>query len=233
MPPYQQRFAFLSLLYWLIAMVDITGLALPWAPLHYFAKPLLMPVLMLALCCNGRALGQRNGLMLGGLFFSWAGDVLLLFENRHPVFFIAGLGSFLCAHLLYIAYFLKIKNGQPSPLRQKPWIPALLLAYPAAMVVLFYPTLGNLRIPVLLYACAIITMLLASIHVFRQLPRRPASLFVTGAAFFVLSDSLLAINKFYTPLPFAGVWIMLTYCTAQYCLIKGALLRWYGGVTAM
>jgi uncharacterized membrane protein YhhN len=42
-----------------------------------------------------------------------------------------------------------------------------------------------------------------------------------GASFFVISDSLLAINKFYQPFAHAGILIMLTYCTAQYFIVQG------------
>jgi uncharacterized membrane protein YhhN len=38
---------------------------------------------------------------------------------------------------------------------------------------------------------------------------------------FLLSDALLAINKFVAPIPMAGFWVMLTYITAQYLIVKG------------
>ena len=64
-------------------------------------------------------------------------------------------------------------------------------------------------------------MLLCSLHVFLKV-NTPANVFyLVGAAFFVLSDSLLAINKFYQPFAFAGVYIMLTYCAAQYFIVNG------------
>ena len=45
--------------------------------------------------------------------------------------------------------------------------------------------------------------------------------YVLGAIAFVLSDSLLAVNKFYQPIPYAGVFIMLTYCAAQFLIVRG------------
>ena len=44
-----------------------------------------------------------------------------------------------------------------------------------------------------------------------------------GAVFFVTSDSILAINKFYCPVPNPLLWIMSTYLIAQFCLVKGIL----------
>lgn len=46
---------------------------------------------------------------------------------------------------------------------------------------------------------------------------------LAGAALFVLSDSVLAINKFYQSFELAGLLIMLTYGAAQYFIVKGAI----------
>ena len=46
---------------------------------------------------------------------------------------------------------------------------------------------------------------------------------VAGALLFVLSDSILAINKFYMPFDLAGTFIMLTYGFAQYLIVQGAV----------
>tara|TARA_R110000868_G_scaffold328255_1_gene589136 strand:- start:1541 stop:1768 length:228 start_codon:yes stop_codon:yes gene_type:complete len=42
-----------------------------------------------------------------------------------------------------------------------------------------------------------------------------------GALFFITSDSLLALNKFYKPLPFSSISIMLTYSIAQLFIVLG------------
>jgi uncharacterized membrane protein YhhN len=44
-----------------------------------------------------------------------------------------------------------------------------------------------------------------------------------GAVLFVVSDSLLAINKFYSSFELAGVLIMLTYGMAQLLIVTGAI----------
>jgi len=48
---------------------------------------------------------------------------------------------------------------------------------------------------------------------------------VVGALFFVLSDSLLAINRFKMAIPQAGTWIMLTYLIAQFLIVRGATYK--------
>ena len=42
-----------------------------------------------------------------------------------------------------------------------------------------------------------------------------------GAIMFMVSDSILALNKFYQPLPYSNIWIMFTYAIAQYVIIIG------------
>ena len=44
-----------------------------------------------------------------------------------------------------------------------------------------------------------------------------------GAIFFMISDSILALNKFYQPIPFSNISIMLTYALAQYLIVLGIL----------
>jgi uncharacterized membrane protein YhhN len=48
-------------------------------------------------------------------------------------------------------------------------------------------------------------------------------LILAGAAFFMISDSLLALNKFYEPLPFSNISIISTYALAQYSIVLGIL----------
>jgi uncharacterized membrane protein YhhN len=44
-----------------------------------------------------------------------------------------------------------------------------------------------------------------------------------GAGFFMLSDTLLALNKFVTPLPLAPLWVLATYYAAQVLIVRGLL----------
>jgi len=66
-------------------------------------------------------------------------------------------------------------------------------------------------------------MLFYSLHIFYKTNPPANKFFVVGAIFFVLSDSLLAINKFYQTFSMAGVGIMLTYCLAQYFIVRGCV----------
>ncbi len=210
----------LGILFWLLALTDIIGISSNQPYLHYIAKPLLMPVLLVLMYVSP-AFANGKGLLMTGLVFSWMGDVLLMFDSRHPLFFIFGLVCFLITHIFYIVFFLLIRSPNTSLLRKQPVLIALVLGYGITLVWQLYPRLGDLKLPVIVYAIVICSMLLCSLHAFLKLQRKPAILYTAGAVFFVLSDSLLAVNKFYQPFAFAGALIMITYCAAQYFIVTG------------
>ena len=206
--------------FWVLALVDVAGIAANIELLHFIAKPLLIPALILLLFYT-KSTVSRKKLLLTGLFFSWLGDVFLLFEYKHDLFFIFGLASFLTTHIFYIIYFLKIKSANKSLLQKHPVLIAIVLAYGITLVWLLYPHLSDLKLPVMVYAAIICTMLLCSLHIFLKVNKPAARYYLLGATAFVVSDSLLAINKFYQPFACAGVFIMLTYCAAQYFIVRG------------
>ncbi len=210
----------LTIIFLLAVAADITGITANIPLLHYFAKSILLPVLIILLATATPAVAGKK-IMLVALFFSWLGDMFLLFESRQSLFFILGLVSFLTTHVLYIIYFLSIRSNQISLLKKQPFLIAAVSAYGIALVWLLFPHLKDLKIPVMVYAAVICTMLLCSLHIYFKVTKPANTLFVSGALLFVLSDSLLAINKFYQPFAIAGVYIMLTYCAAQYFIVNG------------
>jgi len=209
-----------AIIFWITSFVNCIGIAADIPVLHYITKPLLIPLLVLLLLFTTTN-APRKKLLLIGLVFSWLGDLFLLFEEKNALFFIFGLVFFLTTHIFYIIYFLTIQSPHISFLKKQPWLILLVTGYGILLVWFLYPHLKELKIPVIVYAMVICTMLLCSIHIFLKVNRPANSLYVTGAAFFVLSDSLLAVNKFYQPFAYAGVFIMLTYCAAQFCIVKG------------
>lgn len=215
--PVQKKIA---IAFWSLAILDAAGIAANAELLHFITKPLLVPVLILLLLKTGSTVPRKH-LLLTGLVFSWMGDVLLMFENKQPLFFISGLACFLITHIFYIIYFLRIKSDNPSLLKKQPLLIALVPAWGIILVWQLYPFLGDLKLPVIVYAAVICTMLLCSLHIFLKVNKKAAVFYLLGAFAFVISDSLLAINKFYQPFNYAGVFIMLTYCAAQYFIITG------------
>ncbi len=72
--------------------------------------------------------------------------------------------------------------------------------------------------------CNVISIMLLFAYNGYLVWKNPGNLYVfIGAIVFVISDSILAINKFYTPIEKSSFFIMLTYLVAQYLIVIGVL----------
>lgn len=209
------------LVFILVAGIQLISIVAAHAELRFMTKLLLMPVL--ALTVYFASDHPKKYFIIAALAFSFLGDLFLAIEDINPLFFIYGLLSFLIAHVLYIIFFTRLKTPGKSLLRTDPYIPVLVMIYGAGLIYLVYPSLGALKIPVIISAGIICSMLLCTFYVYRMVGVITGLQFVAGASLFVISDSLLAINKFHDPLPFAGFLIMMTYCAAQYLIVRAFL----------
>ena len=209
-------------LFFTALILELVAVVLSWPTVQYIAKPLLMTFLGAYFIQKSRGSIAVRQLVLLAIFFSWLGDVFLLMQEDNSRFFMAGLVSFLIAHIFYIVFFLRVRSIETVA---EPWrLPRIIVVavYVAALFIYLFSSLGELRLPVLAYALALGGMLICCWHAFT-----PGSSWfwfcLAGAALFVISDSLLAINKFKSPFPGAGVWIMLTYTLAQFAIVYGSL----------
>lgn len=215
---------FFLALFGLATAAELLAMLLPAGPpwLHYASKPLLL----LSLGLYYRLAAPRPApAVLVALALSWLGDVLLLLQSdARPLFFIGGLLAFLLAHLAYLRAYRGHRWPGPGLAPARRWAPTLpVLGCGVLLLAALYPHLGPLRLPVLLYAAVLVLMVLGALY--RHGRTTPASFgwVAVGAGLFMLSDSVLALNKFRAPLPLAGFWIMLTYCAAQYGIVRGLL----------
>ena len=212
----------LIILFFLLLIADIIGIELDNLLLQYISKPLLMPVLAVYFLSHTVRTAQRLEVwIIGALFFSWAGDVLLMFQEKIPDFFLFGLAAFLVAHIFYIVFFHKVRVQEGISGKLILLLPVAL--YYAGLIIWLSPYLGDMALPVRIYGIVISFMLMLALHMLYSRNRKAGSLLVTGALLFVISDSVLAINKFYHPFGQAGLVIMLTYGLAQLLIVKGAV----------
>lgn len=217
----------------LFAAVLAADLVFTWADLQTLrlvSKPLIvLSLLAYFLLRTKETSSPLKGWVVGALVFSWLGDVLLLFEARDPLFFILGLSAFLLAHVTYIVFFNRLRRVEGIVLQPLLFLPVLV--YYIGLISLLYPNLGGLKLPVVVYGAVISTMLAAALHLKAVRGSRAGALFVLGAALFVLSDSLLAVNKFLEPFAGAGLLIMLTYGLAQFLIVRGSILVFQKNMT--
>lgn len=189
--------------------------------LAWYFKPLLLPGLLLA-TNESKDFTTKRWLLLS-LSFSWLGDVILMFADKGEIYFILGLVSFLIAHILFIVLFIKQETlNKPNKFLFGIGILAVA-SYLYTMLTILLPTLGDLQIPVSVYAFVISLMLVMAIRGALTWRSPLNILILNGAIAFVTSDSILAINKFFTALPNASLLIMSTYIIAQYLITFGIL----------
>lgn len=179
--------------------------------LLYIFKPLTVVfIILIALASNFPASSFYRYMIIAGLLFSLAGDVFLMLPADR---FIQGLVSFFVAHLFYIAAFIVEGGQEPRPLMMLPF-----MLYGMLMLQLLWPHLGKLRLPVLAYMLVILMMGWTATG--RWIGTgQPGSLFAfLGAILFIISDSVLAFDRFKRHFTKAQVYILATYFTAQWLI---------------
>ncbi|RYZ21996.1 MAG: lysoplasmalogenase [Chitinophagaceae bacterium] len=211
------------ILFFLIALVtDGVFIYMQDEGLRVFSKTALMLTLLLMVKYTTPKGGSRiRSLLFAALAASLAGDVLLLFESRSPNYFLGGIGAFLLAQLAYALAFNHLRRLKGIRFRPVALVP--VVAYYVCLIALLWEHLGPLRLPVLVYGAVISAMLAMALQLARLKNRRSALLIFGGALLFIVSDSTLALNRFYEPLPGAGLLIMGTYGGAQLLITLGLL----------
>ena len=206
----------------LIATINLLLIVLDYATITRFLKPFLMPLLFLYVYYQ-EAFSTKKFLLLG-LTFSWIGDILLLFAAKGELFFIAGLLSFLTAHVFYIYLFSKLGTTEAYKKNLVFWAGFIIIVlYLQSLLALLLPKIGTLKIPVSVYAVTISVMLAFAWRGYFSWNPSTRFFILFGAMAFVASDSLLAINKFYSPFEYASFLIMATYLAAQYGIVSGVV----------
>ncbi|WP_264563851.1 lysoplasmalogenase [Flavobacterium sp. N3904] len=187
-----------------------------------FMKPVLLPILLAAVAVSEDFSTKK--ILLIALTFSWIGDIILLFTDKGELYFIFGLIAFLISHLVYIVLFSKQQSTRTYSNKVLFWVGFVaILSYFIFMINTLFPKLGPLKIPVLVYAIVITTMLFFAFKGSLKWSIPANNYILIGAIVFVSSDSILAFNKFYAPITQASFFIMATYCVAQYLIVAGIL----------
>ena len=115
--------------------------------------------------------------------------------------------------------FLRHRN----PKQSIGFIALLLIIYASGLFYLLKDGLGEMLIPVVVYMVVILTMAVTAFLRKAKVSPLSYNLVLIGAICFMLSDSILALNKFYQPIPWSNVSIMITYALAQYLIVIGIL----------
>lgn len=190
--------------------------------LRVLTKCALLPLLILYLLTAEpkNPLTPIKKMAVTALFFSWLGDVLLTRDGT--LFFLLGMLAFMLTHILNGFLLIRL---QPFRLRGATWI-GIVIAFLAISTVFYWlhDYLGTFLIPIVIYMLLIAAVWVGCFNLRNQSAYQSTALyfFIPGMFLFVLSDSLLALNKFLFHFPARwDIWVMLTYALAQLLLTKG------------
>lgn len=212
--PRSQALALAAALGAMLAIAATTWLP-QWPLLYVVAKPLTTIVIIVMAWGRGEPGSALRRAVLAGLVLSLTGDIALLWPQQG---FLPGLVAFLLAHLAYLVAFTRGTRLAARPLA--------FLGYAAlagAILAALWPGVPvPLRVPVVVYVAALAAMAAQAASRWigsrgqagEALARRAA----VGAALFVLSDAMLATNRFALPLPAPALWILPAYWVAQWLI---------------
>ncbi len=148
--------------------------------------------------------------ILIGLGFSLIGDMFLIFDRK---LFLPGLVVFLLAHFCYVAAFYQLPTGVNAVYSAVPFV----LFFAVFMRILWY-SLSAMKWPIIVYALTICMMGRFAMNRWLNIGDTDTLLAFAGALVFIVSDSLLAYDRFKKPIPRKDIYILGSYFLAQWLI---------------
>lgn len=179
------------------------------------AKPLALAALVALALVGGAGADPAGRWLLLGLVLCLAGDIFLLFDTGRA--FLGGLSSFLLGHLAYVAAFLVLGLSAPlwGLMSVVPLIGAVVVirrVVPAANREGGAGLAGAVVAYVIVIGAMVVTAWMTG-----------AWLTGLGATAFMVSDSVLAMNKFVRRSRHGDLAVMVTYHLGQAGIVLGVL----------
>lgn len=209
----------------------LAGIILHEKWFEYVFKPLIMISLGGLFFTETAGVSVRIKVFAGWAFlFSLLGDTFLMFTGKNQLFFMAGLGSFLVSQIGYIFLFQHSNKieGIQSWLFLKKHQSRLFLyfVYGTLIYCLLFPNLDPvLKVAVFIYMVALLGMSVMALNRKGTKPVKSFQFVFIGSLLFVISDSVIAINKFLVSVPNNDFIVMSTYMAAQFLIVRGLILQ--------
>ncbi len=204
-------------IFFTVSILDVIGVVLDNSMLQLIFKPLIMPSLILLYYLSSK---RKNKWYITAMFFSFLGDVLLLDKSN---MFLYGIAAFLITQLLYV--IIISKELPHSHWKTKLIASVPFLAFFIILIKVLKPGLGEFLLPVVIYGAAISIFGMVSLLNYMLRKDKSSLILLLGAVLFILSDSMIALNKFYEAWAIYGLAIMATYILAQYLIFRYMLTR--------
>jgi uncharacterized membrane protein YhhN len=180
-------------------------------PLIYIFKPLTTSLIILFCFLQTPVISPTyKYLVILGLISSLFGDIFLMLPSDQ---FIAGLVSFLIAHIFYIVAFTRESGFQFHIIFV---IPIVVIGL--VMLKILLPHTGSITVPVIIYSTIILVMLWQAVERWNVTSNQSSIVAFIGAVFFVFSDFILAYNRFVGQFKSARLLNLSTYYIAQWLI---------------
>lgn len=223
---------FLFVLFWLVLIIDCYFIANGLYEYRLYSKSLLVPILLFAIYFgSAHSKHFKSKLLINlGLLFCFIGDIFLLSQTGISNF-ILGLFAFLIALIFFNILFLRLTNFKLNKNGNLLAAIVIVVAYLAVSLWILFPHLRfqYMEIPVSIYAVVMGSFIITGLNTvkIRKLRNTALYYFVPGSIFFAISDSLLALDRFYSSFRYAEISVMLTYGVALFLLSAG-FIRFLG-----
>lgn len=219
----------LHFLFVVIVFGDLIGEYLHNSQFDLIFKPLILIWIGAYFFAHSKGIDKSVVKLAGfGFLFSWFGDLFMMFSAEF-LYFVLGIASFLVAQVFYAFLFLRTINisGKKPFLKKKPVWLIPYIAFGLIIYILLFAHLDMvLKAAIFIYMVAILIMSSMALNRYGNGHPISFSLVFIGSLLFVASDSMIAINRFLVPIPFEGLFIMGTYISAQYLIMKGILKQY-------
>jgi uncharacterized membrane protein YhhN len=214
----QTKITLATTLFFIASIAHIWAIITGNDTVRIYTKPMLLTLLAVVYLVSAT---KPNFWYVLGMFFCFVGDVLLMFKGDD--FFMYGIAAFLLAHVVYI----KVTVGF---LQQDLTIKIVSSALPfvvffGVLLYLIALNLNEMLIPVVVYGITISTFGSVALLNYRGEKSTENLWLFIGAIIFILSDSLIALDKFYEPNEIYSVTIMITYILAQFLICKTMIVK--------
>ena len=221
----QNIYRIFILLFWINALIHVLSIILDQYLVILITKPLIMPFLAVVFFYKTRDLDRHVPVsyVYLAMLFSFFGDVLLMFMDQGEIWFISGLAAFLLAQVFYIITYryYRHRGSLVEGWGIRMIYSLIIIGYTVVLWISLFPDLGEMLLPVTMYTLTIFLMVIMAIQRHRRTSTLSFYLVLSGAVIFLISDSMIAVNKFMVPIYFERLLVISTYMIAQFLIISG------------
>lgn len=216
---------FKKYLFWLIALAQIIAILFDIELLDRISKSALMFSLLIYFWDQTESQKDSKWVRYTTLaiVFTWIGDIMFLLYVKNFLFFFAGISAYFAAHIFLLFAFSKATFSEKIKFHFS-IVPLIALAYTVLMGYLIVPYLdGVIQVPISLY---VLSTLFLVIYAWYRKPQTNTESFLwvfLGVILIVISDSVLAINRFSNTVPYAQYITTICFIVAHWLIINGLI----------